>query len=361
MSAVSIEFESAPEPRPVPRLRLAAASAVDDAAEFFDLAPDPLFVATLSGVYQRVNRRFERLVGCSEDEIVSRSFTDLVHPDDVSHARETLAALGCGEDVTGFESRLVRADGTTLGIEWDIRTVPEQNMMYGIGRDVTERRMLAEERIVAAADEERRRVLRDLHDGAQQRLVCATLMLALAQEALADGGDADSLMSSALENMQETTRELRDLAHGIAPSALREGGLTKAVEELALRTPVPLDLEVSPDRVPATVEVTAYFVIAEALTNIVKHAQAQSAAVSVRVAGDALLVEVRDDGVGGACAGGHGLRGLADRVARLEGRLTLAPNSGGGTVLAATIPLRGAEPMTPRPSGCSSLAPATPA
>jgi PAS domain S-box-containing protein len=343
-------------------LRLAAVPAFDDAAEFFNLAPDPLFVARLDGGCQRVNRCLERLLGCSEDEILSRSFTDFVHPDDVERACEVLAALACGEDVTGFESRLVRADGTAVGIEWDIRTVPEQGVMYGIGRDVTKRCMLVEERIVAAADDERRRVLRDLHDGAQQRLVYATLMLTRAQQALAcGGGDADSLMSAALEHMQETTRELRDLAHGILPSALREGGLRQAVEELALRMPVPVDIEVCAGRLRATIEVTAYFVIAEALTNVVKHAEAESAAVRVRLAGDALLVEVRDDGVGGACPDGHGLRGLADRVARLDGRLAIEPNAGGGTVLAATIPLLRSEPTTaPRPSERSRPVPATP-
>ena len=132
-------------------------------------------------------------------------------------------------------------------------------------------------RIVAAADDERRRVVRDLHDGAQQRLVHTVITLKLAKQALVDGGDdAASLVSEALENAQRANEELRELAHGILPAALTRGGLRAGLETLASRMPVPIEIEVAADRLPAPIEATAYFVVAEALTNVAKHAHAET-------------------------------------------------------------------------------------
>jgi signal transduction histidine kinase/ketosteroid isomerase-like protein len=195
-------------------------------------------------------------------------------------------------------------------------------------------------RIVAAADEERRRVVRDLHDGAQQRLVHTVITLNLARQALEQGSERTSvLLDEAFDHAQRATAEVRELAHGILPSALTHGGLRAGVDALSSRMPVPVASEVSVDRLPSAVEATAYFVVAEALTNVAKHARAEHAEVTARVEHEVLRVRVRDDGVGGARPEGSGLVGLADRLAALDGRLEIESPAEGGTLVAATIPL----------------------
>jgi signal transduction histidine kinase len=197
-------------------------------------------------------------------------------------------------------------------------------------------------RIVAATDEERRRVVRDLHDGAQQRLIHTIITLKLAQGALQKEGEpVPALLSEALEHAEQATAELRELAHGILPPALTHGGLHAGVEALTSRVPVPVENCVLVGRLPVAVEATAYFVVAEALTNVAKHARAGHARVEASVEDGTLRIEVRDDGVGGARTHGSGLLGLADRLAALDGRLRIASPADGGTLVAATIPLPG--------------------
>ncbi|MEA2424254.1 MAG: hypothetical protein QOH13_664 [Thermoleophilaceae bacterium] len=197
-------------------------------------------------------------------------------------------------------------------------------------------------RIVAAADDERRRLVRDLHDGAQQRLVATTITLQLAQRALDDKPDeVPALMSEALDHAQRATAELRELAHGILPAVLTHGGLGAAVVALASRTPVPVDIDVTVERLPAPVEATAYFVLAEALTNVAKHARATRAAVRAHVDGGMLRLQVSDDGVGGARADGSGLVGLTDRIAVRHGQIRIDSPAGGGTLVDASMPLPG--------------------
>ena len=197
-------------------------------------------------------------------------------------------------------------------------------------------------RIAAAADDERRRVVRDLHDGAQQRLVHTVVTLKLARRALEnEAEDASALLTEALHQAEGATVELRELVHGILPSVLSRGGLRAGVEALASRMPVPVENGVSVDRLPATIEATAYFVVAEALTNVAKHAHAAHASVTAHVEDNTLAVQVRDDGVGGAHPDGSGLVGLADRLAVLDGRLRVDSPAEGGTLLAASIPLAG--------------------
>jgi signal transduction histidine kinase len=197
-------------------------------------------------------------------------------------------------------------------------------------------------RIVAAADEERRRVVRDLHDGAQQRLVHTTVTLKLAQRALQNEDEnLPALLTEALDNAEQATAELRELAHGILPPVLTQGGLRAGVDALASRMPVPVENGVSVGRLPAAVEATAYFVVAEALTNVAKHARARHAAVAARIEHGTLGVRVRDDGTGGARPDGSGLLGLADRLAVLDGRLRVESPADGGTLVAADIPLPG--------------------
>jgi signal transduction histidine kinase len=195
-------------------------------------------------------------------------------------------------------------------------------------------------RIVAAADDERRRVVRDLHDGAQQRLVHTVITLQLALQALAKGAeDGPLLVQEALGNAEQAMAEVRELAHGILPSVLTRGGLRAGIDALRSRTPVPVEIDVSVVRLPAPIEATAYFVVAEALTNMAKHASAGHAEVLARIEDGMLRVEVHDDGVGGASPDGTGLVGLGDRLAVLDGRLEIDSPPGGGTRLTAAIPL----------------------
>ena len=196
-------------------------------------------------------------------------------------------------------------------------------------------------RIVAAGDESRRRIERDLHDGAQQRLVHAVIALKLALRGLSSGdADAEELVAEALRHAEAANSELRELAHGILPAALTRGGLRAGVQALVSRTSLPVTVEVTVERLPAGVEATAYFVISEALTNVVKHAHADSATVTAGVERGQLRIEVRDDGVGGAYGGDNtGLGGLEDRVSALGGQLLLESPQGGGTRVCAFVPI----------------------
>jgi signal transduction histidine kinase len=197
-------------------------------------------------------------------------------------------------------------------------------------------------RVLAAADEERRRVARDMHDGAQQRLVHAMITLQLAGDALRrdDRAAAEALVGESLEHTGTANVQLRELAQGIMPAVLTRGGLAAAIESLASRTPLPVAVDVRTGRHAGTVESTAYFIVAEALTNVVKHAGASRAEVHVSHAEGLLRVEVADDGAGGARpAQGSGLLGLADRVASLDGELDVGDLPGGGTRIVASLPL----------------------
>jgi PAS domain S-box-containing protein len=196
-------------------------------------------------------------------------------------------------------------------------------------------------RLVAAADDERRRVVRDLHDGVQQRLVVTILTLKQAHEVLQSNQEpASELVANALDHAERASVELRELARGILPAVLTRGGLRAGVESLASRTPVPVEIDVSVGRLPAAIEATAYFVVAEALCNVAKHARARSTVVGAHIEDGTLCVSVRDDGVGGAQPEGSGLLGLADRLAVLDGRLRVESLAEGGTLVAADIPLR---------------------
>ena len=195
-------------------------------------------------------------------------------------------------------------------------------------------------RVLTAGDEARRRVVRDLHDGAQQRLVHSIVTLTLARKALpADVDQAIDLLDEAIDHTRRGNEELRELAQGILPGTLIRGGLAAAIESLVTRSDLPVQVEVLGERLPASIEASAYFIVAEALTNVIKHAGAKRATVIARVDGDVLQVVVRDDGAGGADPDGHGLLGLGDRAAALGGRLWVDSPPGGGTVVTAQLPL----------------------
>ena len=196
-------------------------------------------------------------------------------------------------------------------------------------------------RVVAASDETRRQIERDLHDGAQQRLVHTVITLKLARQALQNAADnAPALVAEALNHAERATVELRELVHGILPRVLTHSGLRAAVQALADRMPVPVQIRVTEDRMAPAVEATAYFVVAEALTNVAKHSGARHTTVDARVEDGFFQIRVRDDGVGGAQPDGHGFVGLGDRLAVLDGQLRVESPAGGGTLVAAGIPLR---------------------
>jgi PAS domain S-box-containing protein len=502
--------------------------------EFFDLALDLMVIAGFDGSIRRVNPAYERTLGYPVRELLSRPFLETVHPEDVAHVRNVFGELvdADRDDVIGFENRVICGDGSVRWLQWNTRTVRERSVVFGVGRDVTDRRRadaelreaqrtaeasrdelarLAEEhaalrrvatlvahgappealftavvkevarvfpgvhatlaryesdgtatvvaiserrahgfpvgsrwalggknvrtmvfetgrsarndsygdasgrlgvavreqapasvvgapiaveghrwgvmtlaspehplppdseaqlasfselvataianaeaqreltasraRIVAAADEERRRVVRDLHDGAQQRLVHTIITLKLARRALENAqDDTPALMTEALDNAKRATDELRELAHGILPEVLTRGGLRAGVDTLASRMPVPVEIDVSVGRLPAAVEATAYFLVSEALTNVAKHSRAGHAEVTARIEDGMLAVHVRDDGIGGARLDGSGLLGLADRLAALGGQLRVESPTDGGTLIRAAIPIGGSSP-----------------
>ncbi len=196
-------------------------------------------------------------------------------------------------------------------------------------------------RLVQAGDSARRRLERDLHDGAQSRLVALALKLKLARMQVDEGSQAATLLDESSAELQASLNELRELARGLHPVVLTDRGLNAAIRILASRAPIPVDVTALPDdRLPAPVELAIYFVVAEALTNVAKYAQASAATVAVTVTDGLAVVEVADDGVGGAdVTEGSGLRGLSDRVAALDGTLALDSPPGAGTRLRTEIPL----------------------
>jgi PAS domain S-box-containing protein len=486
--------------------------AQDELDRIFTLSTDLISVAGFDGCFRRLNPAAERILGYTKEELLARPYLDLVHPDDREKTVAETAAITEGRTSVAFENRFVRKDGSPRVLEWTATPVVEDGLMYGMARDVTERRqaeaelerlagqqaalrrvatliargvsaaeifsVVAEElerlfdaqattmgrlepdgtmtivassgtaraalpvgmsltlesgmvlarvlrtgrsarvedyhaagvvgrltqrtgvgctvavpimvagslwgsmgagkehdrfdadaeqrmaefteliataisniqaredlaasraRIVAATDAERRRVVRDLHDGAQQRLVHSIITLKLARRALGPDDERGSeLVDEALDHAQRANAELRELAHGILPAVLTHGGLPAGVAALASRMPVPVEVAVAVDRLPAPVEATAYFVVAEALTNVAKHAQATSATVRAHVADGGLRIQVRDDGVGGARPDGSGLVGLADRLAVHQGRLRVESPVDRGTLVTADIPL----------------------
>ena len=195
-------------------------------------------------------------------------------------------------------------------------------------------------RVIEAADAERRRVGRDLHDGPQQRLAAVGNLVRLAQRKLDRGDQAADVLRLADDELGAAQAELRHLARGLHPVALSERGLRSALESLTVASEVPVTLDVSTDELPDDVELAVYFLVSETLTNARKYADADAVRVRVAPVDEALLVEIVDDGAGGADpAGGTGLRGLADRIDALEGRLEVESPPGAGTRVSARLPL----------------------
>ena len=254
---------------------------------------------------------------------------------------------GAGVAVAGLAGLL----GVMLGCPWLTRAMAELSTLVGrwlLARDPSaalEARVseleTSRSAAVDSAEVERRRIERDLHDGAQQRLVALAMDLGVARQRLEhDPDEGKALVAAAHEEVKAAIKELRDLVRGIHPVILEDRGLDAALSAVVARAPVPVTLKVDVKARPSpAVESTAYFVVAEALTNVARHAQASRASVEIARRGDRLVVEVRDDGVGGARAGpGSGLAGLQDRVTSLGGWMQVVSPSGGPTTLLVEVP-----------------------
>jgi PAS domain S-box-containing protein len=297
-----------------------------------------------------VNHAFRELTGYADEDAIGKPFWDLVAPpelvQEVKEAFEEQVESGVSIE---YETAWIGRTGEWRMVAWWLRPLAQQTGKFVVcGTDITERKAQEAElrasrsRIVEAADDARQRLERNLHDGAQQRLVSLSLALRLAQAKLRDDPDgAEQIITAAEEELTHALAELRELARGIHPAVLTDRGLAAALEALASRAPVPVELSTNlEERLPGPVEAAAYYVVAEALTNVAKYAAATAVRVSAERNDGRVVVEVADDGIGGADpARGSGLRGLADRVEALDGRLHVESAAGGGTKVRAVIPV----------------------
>jgi PAS domain S-box-containing protein len=296
------------------------------------------------------NPAAEAIFGYSASEANGREMAELIVPPALRDAhRRGLARFLDTERGVLLDRRLeltgMRRDGGEFPVELTITRIalPGPPTFTGFLRDITDRVTADRElrasraRLVEVADAERKRIQRNLHDGAQQRITSVLLCLGRLR---ASSDEPDELLGFAIDELAAGLDEIRVLASGLHPSMLSERGLAAALEALAMRAPVAFELQALPDRrLPEQVEAAAYYVVAEALANVQKHAGARQVVVRLVADDDRLEVAVVDDGVGGADEEGEGLRGLTDRVETLGGRLALDSPAGGGTRLRADIPL----------------------
>ena len=325
-------------------------------------------VALEDGLSMRlIGDEIARITGYPAEDFVdgaTRTLFSIVHPDDRQWVVVELRAAVAARRALTMEYRIVRADGAVRWVLERGTTVLDdrgRSCLDGVIFDVTERREAEERlrrqeaeaaqarevtasraRIVEAADAARRRLERDLHDGAQQRFVSAALMAQLARRRAAGAGadEVVDLLDKLAGELQTGLADLRELAHGIHPAVLTDRGLGKALESLAARAPLPVTIEGALTARPeAAVETGLYFTAAEALTNVAKYADASEVVLRLSEEGDEVAVAIRDDGRGGASlAAGSGLRGLVDRLGALGGRLELDSPPGRGTTVRAVVP-----------------------
>jgi signal transduction histidine kinase len=338
------------------------------------LAPAAIPMALLVGFYRQSELRQRALLDAMPDMMIR--LTHDGHVLDI-RAEESVLRIGPGAPIvggrlhevlpagvaeavlSGASAALETGEVQTLDVSFDLplgrrdfetRITPSgADEVTAIVRDFTDQRAAQSElrqsrtRIVEATDAERRRLERDLHDGAQQRLVSLSLTLRLARSRLSGAAEPAAVagLDDAADELKTAIVELRELARGIHPAILTEAGLGPAIDTLAGKSSVTARVVALPDRrLSPAVEATAYFVVSEALANVAKYASATRATVSAECPGNSLRVEVADDGVGGADpSSGSGLRGLADRVAAVGGNLSVVSPTGGGTRVVAEIPL----------------------
>ena len=306
--------------------------------------PDLLLRLSADGTYLELGGDLSRLANPPE-LVVGANARELLPPDIAELLMDGVTtALSSGElatvnyrlrthlgDLRDFELRIApAASGEVLAI---VRDVTE---LHAAIRDVSESRA----RIVAAGDAERRRIERNLHDGAQQRLVSVSLLLHLIRRQLEGKPEAvPELLESAQSELALALEEIRELVRGLHPRVLTDHGLGRAVRTLAERSLLPLEITALPeDRLDSAVEAAAYYVVAESLANTAKHANADHVTVSIERNEGCTVVEVADDGIGGADTNGSGLQGLADRVAALGGSFAVSSPLGAGTLVRAELP-----------------------
>ena len=304
--------------------------------------PDLMFRISDEGTYLSYNAPNPH--DLVEDEVVGKTLWDRL-PRDLADRVLTAGRAALAGESSVIEYALDFEDGTRHYEGRFAASGDEEFLM--IVREITQRKQQQQEleasrqRIVAAGDDARRKLERNLHDGAQQRLVSISLSLRLAQGQLEKNpAAAQEVLEASREELAHALEELRELARGIHPAVLTDRGLEAALESLAARAPLPVEIEGPQVSLPAAVEAAAYYVVSEALANVTKYAQASSVKVTVEQVNGCAHVEVADDGVGGADPGrGSGLRGLADRVASLNGKLAIDSPPGAGTRVRAEIPL----------------------
>ena len=350
--------------------RLRVEHVLREREEILDKVAQPVWVVDSAGRFHYANPAALQALGYEDlSELKGKPGHRTVHykyPDGTPYPEEdcpiTRARL-TGERLSDSEDWLVRKDGSIMRITYSTAPfeLPDGPGSVTAFTDVDERRRaekaarerdiararatelrLARRRIIEAADAAREKLERDLHDGAQQQLVNLALRLRIARGKLpADPAEAAALLDDAIELAAGATSELRELAAGIHPAVLTHRGLGPAIERLAGRMPLSVSvLETPQQRLPPPVEASVYFVVSEALTNVVKHAGDASATVRISATDGTLTVDVCDDGAGGAQLGaGTGLAGLADRVAALDGELTVTSPPAAGTTVHAEIPL----------------------
>jgi PAS domain S-box-containing protein len=314
-----------------------------------DGALDGIVTMSAEGRVTSWNPAAEAIFGHTAPEAIGRDMAELIIPPRLrdAHRRGLARVLRTGRGVI-LDRRLelvgLRRDGSEFPVELTVTRIapPGESSFTGYLRDITERVRADHEvrtsraRLVEVADEERKRIQRNLHDGAQQRLTSVLLYLGRLR---ADAGADSRLLDTAIDELAAGLEEIRALARGLHPAVLSERGLVAALEALVMRVPLPVTLAAVPERrLPEPVEVAAYYVVAEALANIQKHAHGANVLVRAEVEGEHVDVTVIDDGAGGADADGHGLRGLADRVEALGGRLAVESPAGCGTRIHAKIP-----------------------
>ena len=319
-----------------------------------DAAMDAVITIDHHGRVLEWNISAELIFGYGADEVLGRELAELIVPTDTRHLhRAGLHRLAGGGIASMLDRRVEvigqRADGSTFPVELTItRVVSTAGVMYsGFLRDISDRHQLladlrsSRRRLLSVSDEARRRVERDLHDGAQQQLVAVAIALGTASGLLESAPDsAARVLDTAREVLNSAISELRELARGIHSPTLTERGLPTALQELARRSAIPVDVTVDlTERLPPQAETTIYYFVSEALTNAAKHG-AVGASVHVELDSAMLRCVVSDDGPGGADpTRGSGLRGLTDRLSAVDGRLQVDSPAGRGTTLTAVVPL----------------------
>jgi PAS domain S-box-containing protein len=320
--------------------------------EVADSTPALLLIVEADGSVQGggFNRAMREAFGYSDEGADGVPFWELLveGDEDRERAAAIVEATLAGAPPEEVDMTWVSLSGERRRVAWTCTLMPGQRPVLCVsGLDVTERKLQEEEvrrsrtRIVQAGDAERKRLERNLHDGAQQRLVSLSLWLRIAQSKLPGEPEAAvEAMSTATSELAQALSELRELARGLHPALLTDRGLAPAVHALCARTPLEVHFHNSlEERLPDGVEAALYYVVAEALTNVAKYAHASEVNVRLGRVGERIAVEVEDDGIGGADAGeGSGLRGLGDRVEALDGTLRVLSEAGRGTLVRAEIP-----------------------